>query len=53
MAFLITEDLIFWLPNFGICFHFSASLISLLTCIVSGKILRLLEFDGFISIFSF
>ena len=25
-GFLITEELIFWLPNFGIYFHFSASL---------------------------
>ena len=26
MAFLITQELIFWLPNFGFFFHFSASL---------------------------
>ena len=25
-GFLITKELIFWLPNFGIFFHFSASL---------------------------
>ena len=27
-GFLITKELIFWLPNFGFFFHFSASLIS-------------------------
>ena len=34
-GFLITDELNFWLPNFGIDFHFSASLSSFFTINIS------------------
>ena len=38
MAFLITKELIFWLPNFGIYFHFSPSLNILICNLVFDKV---------------